>query len=137
MPSSARVEKRIWWFTVSNAADRSGRKRTDERDLALAGQRDSVTTSGAVSVDQTEGGNFVKNRWLDITSHSKLITITAHTINDDWKMDSFVLQTCPLFVSHTGVNIGKVLKEAVEECGLSRGVQVAVMSDDVSNERGG
>ena len=33
--------RRIWWFTVSNAADRSRRMRTDERDEALAGRRDS------------------------------------------------------------------------------------------------
>ena len=36
MPSSARVARRIWWFTVSNAADRSRRMKTDERDEALA-----------------------------------------------------------------------------------------------------
>ena len=36
MPSSSRVARRIWWFTVSNAADRLRRMRTDERDEALA-----------------------------------------------------------------------------------------------------
>ena len=51
MPSSARVARRIWWFTVSNAADRSRRMRTDERDEALAARRDSVTARRAVSVD--------------------------------------------------------------------------------------
>ena len=40
MPSSARVARRIWWFTVLNAADRSRRMRTDKRDEALAVQRD-------------------------------------------------------------------------------------------------
>ena len=43
MSSSARVARRIWWFTVSNTADRSRRMRTDERDEALAARRDSVT----------------------------------------------------------------------------------------------
>ena len=43
MPGSARVARRIWWFTVSNAADRSRRMRTIERDEALAARRDSVT----------------------------------------------------------------------------------------------
>ena len=37
MPSSASVARRIWWFTVSNAADRSRRMRTDEKDDVLAG----------------------------------------------------------------------------------------------------
>jgi len=50
MPSSARVERRIWWFTVSNAADKSRRITTDERDKPLATQRDTVTVSRAISV---------------------------------------------------------------------------------------
>ena len=41
MPSSARV---------ANAADRSRRMRTDERDENLAARRDSVTARRAVSV---------------------------------------------------------------------------------------
>jgi len=36
MPSSARVDRKIWWYTVSNAADKSRRMSTDERDRALA-----------------------------------------------------------------------------------------------------
>ena len=51
MPSSARVARRIWWFTVSNTADRSRRMRTDERDEVLAVWRDSVTARRAVSVE--------------------------------------------------------------------------------------
>jgi len=51
MPSSARVYRRIWWFTVSNAADKSRRRSTGERDEALATWRDSVTASRADSVE--------------------------------------------------------------------------------------
>jgi len=51
MPSSARVERRIWWFTVSKAADKSRRMSTDEREELLASRRDSVTASRAVSVE--------------------------------------------------------------------------------------
>jgi len=51
MSSSARVERRIWWFTVSNAADKSRRMSTDVRDKLLASQRDSVTVSRAISVE--------------------------------------------------------------------------------------
>jgi len=45
------VERRIWWFTVSNAADTARRMSTDERDEPLATRRDSVTVSRAVSVE--------------------------------------------------------------------------------------
>jgi len=48
----AEQERRIWWFTVSNAADKSRRMSTDEKDEPLASQRDSVTTSRAVSVER-------------------------------------------------------------------------------------
>ena len=51
MPSSARVEKRIWWLTVSYTEDKSTRMRTDEWDEALAAQKDSVTVRRAVSVE--------------------------------------------------------------------------------------
>ena len=48
MPSSARMERRIWRLTVSNAEDKSRRMRTDELDEALS---DSVTVRRAVSVE--------------------------------------------------------------------------------------
>jgi len=51
MRCSARVDMRIWRFTVSNVADKSRRISTVERDEALASQRDSFTTSRAVSVE--------------------------------------------------------------------------------------
>jgi len=47
MPSSAGVVRRLWWFTVSNVAEKSRRMSPDERDEALAAQR--VTASRAVS----------------------------------------------------------------------------------------
>ena len=57
MPSMARVARRIWWFTVSNAADRLRRMRTDERDEAA--RRDSVTARRAISVECA----FLKPDW--------------------------------------------------------------------------
>ena len=51
MLSSARVTRSIWWYSVSNAAEWSRRMRTDERDEALAAQRDSVTARRAVSLE--------------------------------------------------------------------------------------
>jgi len=51
MPSSVRVHRRIWWFTVSNVEDKSRRMSTDEKDEPLVTQRDSVTASRAISVE--------------------------------------------------------------------------------------
>ena len=50
-PIALRVERRIWWSTVSNAADRSRRMRTEESEFALAAWSDSDTARRAVSVE--------------------------------------------------------------------------------------
>ncbi len=52
-PSDAdeRVDRRIWWLTVSKAAERSSRMRTDDLESAFAIRRASVTESSAVSVE--------------------------------------------------------------------------------------
>ncbi len=49
--SDERVDRRIWWLTVSKAAERSSRMRTDDLELAFAIRRASVTDSSAVSVE--------------------------------------------------------------------------------------
>ena len=51
MPRSARVERRIWWLTVSNTEGKLRRMRTDEWDEALAVLSDSVTVRRAISVE--------------------------------------------------------------------------------------
>ncbi len=51
MRSDERVDRRIWWLTVSKAADRSSRMRTDDLESAFAIRRASVTESSAVSVE--------------------------------------------------------------------------------------
>ncbi len=45
MPSDERVVRRIGWLTVSKAADRSSRVRTDDLESAFAIRRASVTES--------------------------------------------------------------------------------------------
>ncbi len=45
-----RVERRIWWFTVSDATDGSRTVRAEDREFALAARGTSVTASRAVSV---------------------------------------------------------------------------------------
>ncbi len=51
MSSDERVDRRIWWLTVSKAADRSSRMRTDDLESAFAIRRASVTESSTVSVE--------------------------------------------------------------------------------------
>ncbi len=51
MSSDERVDRRILWLTVSNAADRSSRMRTDDLELVLPIRKASVTESSTVSVE--------------------------------------------------------------------------------------
>ena len=51
MPFASRVDRRIWWLTVSKAVDRSSKISTDDLDSALASLRASTTESKAVSVE--------------------------------------------------------------------------------------
>jgi len=50
MPIFLRVDMRIWWFTLSKAADRSSKMSTKASEAALDGLRASVTES-IVSVE--------------------------------------------------------------------------------------
>ncbi|MBN3306654.1 ZBED4 protein, partial [Amia calva] len=62
------------------------------------------------------------------------ITITAHTINSDWEMVNVVLQTRPLFESHTGANIAEVLQAAVTDWELNRPNHgIAIVTDNALN----
>ena len=48
------------------------------------------------------------------------VTITAHYITEEWEMRSPVLQTRPLYESHTGTNLAQVLTDAVAEWKIER-----------------
>lgn len=51
MPIFMRVDRTIWWLTVSKAAHRSSQMSTEDLESALASCRASVTKSRAVSVE--------------------------------------------------------------------------------------
>jgi len=51
MPFIFKIDRRIWWLTVSKAGGRSSRMRTEDLEAALASLRASITESRAVSVE--------------------------------------------------------------------------------------
>ena len=51
IPVAERDDWRMEWFTVSKAAERSRRIRTDDREAACAARSDSLTESSTVSVE--------------------------------------------------------------------------------------
>ena len=63
------------------------------------------------------------------------VTITAHFITEDWEMRSLVLQTRPLYESHTGTHLAQVLTQAVEEWKLRRpSTNIPVTTDNAKNQ---
>jgi len=51
MPMLESMDERMLWLTVSNAADKSSRIRTEDLAVALASFKASVTANRAVSVE--------------------------------------------------------------------------------------
>ena len=82
--------------------------------------------SGAASVALTT------DSWTSRACES-YITITAHFINRNWNLRNFVLQIRLLEESHTGVNIGAVLREALTEWNLNFPYPVPLVTDNASN----
>jgi len=85
------------------------------------------------TLNEAESIAITTDGWTSRSTQS-YITITAHVINSDWEMESVVLQTRPLFESHTGVNIAKVLQAAVTDWELKRANHsIAIVTDNARN----
>ncbi|KAL0154283.1 hypothetical protein M9458_050396 [Cirrhinus mrigala] len=67
------------------------------------------------SVVDNEGFKSLKQAECISITTDGYVTITAHAMTSEWEIKTFVLQTRVLFESHTGHNIGEVLKSAVSE----------------------
>lgn len=79
--------------------------------------------NGADSIALTTDG------WTSRATES-YVTIMAHIMAPNWEMTSFVLQTRPLYESHTGINIREVLRSASEDWGLERPTHLTVVLTD-------
>ena len=61
------------------------------------------------------------------------VTITAHYITEDWRIQSYVLCTCEMPERHTGVNIATRLREVTEMWNIDDEHVSAVVTDNASN----
>ena len=86
----------------------------------------------AQSVREDIPGNVVSvttDSWTSRATKS-YVTITVHYISDNFTMHSKILQTRELDESHTGENIGQVLRNAATEWGIS---MHGITTDNASN----
>ncbi|XP_050950428.1 E3 SUMO-protein ligase ZBED1 [Labeo rohita] len=89
------------------------------------------------SLKQAECISITTDGWTSQATQS-YVTITAHAMTSEWEIKTFVLQTRVLFESHTGHNIGEVLKSAVSEWELdmiynNNHQGIAVFTDNARN----
>nr|XP_055035499.1 E3 SUMO-protein ligase ZBED1-like [Misgurnus anguillicaudatus] len=91
----------------------------------------------AQSLKQAESISLTTDGWTSRATQS-YVTITAHAMTSEWEIKSFVLQTRALFESHTGHNIGEVIKSAVSEWELdmmnnNNHQGIAIVTDNARN----
>lgn len=70
--------------------------------------------------------------WTSCTNHPYL-SYTIHFIDNSWQLQSFCLDTIPLFQDHTGQNIAEAIKDILENWELSPDNLVATTTDNGSN----
>ena len=61
------------------------------------------------------------------------MTITAHYISDEWKIESNVLCTSEMAEKHTGANIALRIQEVLEVRNIQASHVSAVVTDNISN----
>ncbi len=70
--------------------------------------------------------------WTSAAKHPYL-SYTIHFINDAWSLQSFCLDTVPLFEDHTGQNISEAFQDILANWGLAPDNLVATTTDNGSN----
>ncbi|KAK6196399.1 hypothetical protein SNE40_001632 [Patella caerulea] len=70
--------------------------------------------------------------WTSITNHA-YISLTAHYLTDDWKLENKLLATRLMANKHTGVNIASYLTDLAKEFNIKD--ITAVVTDNAANMR--
>ena len=70
--------------------------------------------------------------WTSRTTQA-YVTITAHYITEEWKIQSYVLCTCEMAERHTSINIATRIEEAAEMWNIDGKHVSAVVTDNASN----
>ena len=70
--------------------------------------------------------------WTSRTTQA-YVTLTAHYITEEWKIQSYVLCTCEMAERHTSINIATRIEEATEMWNIDDKHVSAVVTDNASN----
>uniref|UniRef100_A0A1A8QR33 HAT C-terminal dimerisation domain-containing protein n=1 Tax=Nothobranchius rachovii TaxID=451742 RepID=A0A1A8QR33_9TELE len=100
-------------------------------DIALPNLYNEVKATVLDSLGSAETVALTCDAWTSRATES-YVTITAHHINDEWILQSHVLQTRAMHETHTGEHIAALLKETVTEWGLNT-KKVVIVTDNAPN----
>lgn len=82
---------------------------------------------------KTQSFALTTDGWTSRATESYL-TVTVHYMSPDWEMKSAVLQTRPLYESHTSAHLAEELTNAVTEWKLERpNITIPVTTDNAAN----
>ena len=70
--------------------------------------------------------------WTSCTTQT-YVTITAHYITEEWKIQSYVLCTCEMAERHTSINITTRIEDAAEMWNIDGKHVSVVVTDNASN----
>ena len=93
---------------------------------------DKVKDEVKEQLSNTEQVAITTDAWTSCATDS-YVTITVHHISPDWELRSHVLQTTIFNESHTGKNIGALLKEACIEWNIAHKEPALVTDNNAQN----
>ena len=114
-----------------------GYKVPTDTHIAQAVRQKHDTSKKALKKQLNQESSFIaltSDIWTSCANDA-YISLTAHFINNEWKMVSCVLATSPFPGHHTALNIVEKLKEIIASYGLQESQLVALVHDQGSNMR--
>ncbi|XP_078128000.1 E3 SUMO-protein ligase ZBED1-like [Sander vitreus] len=98
---------------------------------SLPGQRGETRAHVKASLASAERVALTCDGWTSHTTEA-YVTITAHLINEEWELVTYVLQTRDMPESHTGHKLAEHLTKALAEWGITEKDPV-IVTDNASN----
>jgi len=70
--------------------------------------------------------------WTSAAKHPYL-SLTVHSISDEWSLETVCLDTAPLFMDHMGQNLAEAFQDILANWNLSQDKLVFTTTDNGSN----
>ncbi|XP_065115787.1 E3 SUMO-protein ligase ZBED1-like [Paramisgurnus dabryanus] len=99
---------------------------------ALDAKYASIRTEVYASINNCKAISLTTDIWTSLQMEAYL-TVTAHFITEDWRLENFVLATKKMEESHTAEHISQTLKEVISDWDIPGTKIVSVVHDNATN----